>query len=356
MTFEKSCDIGLAVTSTNSLICFTNATTTTPTWSSQSNVANVIIPAQLLSANSSLTHVTASDFKFGQKINHKNKNIFGTGVGIRDFWCQWAATDRPKHFSWACRSYDWSNVATVLESQRNSSFHTFCKLVRVLCTRSLVPKVADSNCGAEKVPVFEIYFWGCFCSLVSLEMSDKAGLEYLDWQGRGSGWRGCESGWRGCGSYHWSNVTIFLESQRNWNVPTFCQLPRELPRVFWTVSTRSYALVPKVADSNCAENVPIFESYFSSCFCALVCLKLSDKAGLRPKHSDELSRSWNILISLTFEKSCDIGLAVTSKITPTTPTWSSQSNVANVITPAQLCQPIPASATQPHLISDFVKK
>ena len=54
--------------------------------------------------------------------------------------------------------------------------------VRVFCTRSLVPKVLDYNCGAENVSVFKIYVLSCFCTLVSLELSDQAGLEYLDWQ------------------------------------------------------------------------------------------------------------------------------------------------------------------------------
>ena len=48
--------------------------------------------------------------------------------------------------------------------------------------RSLVPKAADSDFGAENVPVFEIYFCSCFCTLVSLEWAAKAVLEYLDWQ------------------------------------------------------------------------------------------------------------------------------------------------------------------------------
>ena len=33
---------------------------------------------------------------------------------------------------------------------------TFCKLARVFCTRSLVPKVVDSNCGAENLSVVKI--------------------------------------------------------------------------------------------------------------------------------------------------------------------------------------------------------
>ena len=61
------------------------------------------------------------------------------------------------------------------------TFQLFVSSPRVFwteSTRSLVPKVVDSNCGAENVPVFEIYFCSCFCTLVRLDSSDKAGLEY----------------------------------------------------------------------------------------------------------------------------------------------------------------------------------
>ena len=67
--------------------------------------------------------------------------------------------------TFCCGCYDWSKSPTFMESQRNSGFQTFCKLARVLCSRSLVPKVADSNCGAENVPVLTIYFCSCFWDL-----------------------------------------------------------------------------------------------------------------------------------------------------------------------------------------------
>ena len=46
----------------------------------------------------------------------------------------------------------------------------------MVSTRSLVPKVADSNCGAENAPVFEIYFCSCFCTWLRPELAAKAGV------------------------------------------------------------------------------------------------------------------------------------------------------------------------------------
>ena len=50
-------------------------------------------------------------------------------------------------------------LRSLAELKRNSGFHTFCQLPQVfwrVTTRSLVPKVVDSNCGAENVPVVKI--------------------------------------------------------------------------------------------------------------------------------------------------------------------------------------------------------
>ena len=49
------------------------------------------------------------------------------------------------------------HISEAVEATARPTF--FCQLARVLwteSTRSLVPKVADSNCGAENVPVFKI--------------------------------------------------------------------------------------------------------------------------------------------------------------------------------------------------------
>ena len=94
--------------------------------------------------------------------------------------------------------------------------------------------ILDRICGKPGLIGWMQLRWWCWTRLSKLEWSEYMGnIELLACR---TGWRGCGTGrrvgWRGSetdgGRF---NFTFILETQRNWNFRTFCQLPR----VFWTV-------------------------------------------------------------------------------------------------------------------------
>ena len=277
--------------------------------------------------------------KTGTKINLKNRNIFGA-VGIRDFWCQWAGTKHSGELTksmkaWISLTFQNScDIGPVVTSTRSSttaakccttspSWNEICKLPWMFWTES-----------SRSLVLICSYFWDLFFDQIWNRMR-------LRWWGWNWLTKLCRNdyvgnvGLRASGRRGWQVVEVVGEavevtaspmSQLFWKVNEIKTFTTswKLARVLWTESSRS--LAPKVMDSNCAENVPVFTIYF------LTKVDRVDKAELGWR----LWQHWSASFHSHSIPNIFHSLNAISRIQVTTPTWNRKSNVANLSTRSSL--------------------